>query len=186
MPARASERPPRKTVLRSRNTRPTPERPRNSLPRAFSRAPSIRYNVTMTSTIARLPLLAALLIPTLSATTARAQQKEQPAYTTLDPDQFEKQLKEAKAADAVILDVRTPEEHKTAHLKDAVLIDYKARDFDQKIKALDKSKTYFVYCASGYRSSSACKKLQALDFPRLYNLKGGITAWQKAGKPTEK
>src|SRR5688572_23623291 len=106
-------------------------------------------------------------------------------YKTLDPDQFEKEMTATKPADVVILDVRTPAEHKTGHLKDAVLIDYKAKDFDEKVKALDKSKTYFVYCASGYRSSSACKKLEALDFPNLYNLKGGITAWQKAGKPVE-
>jgi rhodanese-related sulfurtransferase len=123
----------------------------------------------------------------LCACPTRAQdQASPPAYTTLEPDQFEKQINQSKPPDVVILDVRTPEEHKSAHLKNAVLIDYRAKDFDEKIKALDKSKTYFVYCASGYRSSSACKKLQALDFPRLFNLKGGITAWQKAGKPVQK
>ena len=131
-------------------------------------------------------LLPALLLPLLLASQACAQEGiPSPAYTTLDPDQFEKQMKDSKPAEVIILDVRTPEEHKTAHLKDAVLINYKAKDFDEKIKALDKSKSYFVYCASGYRSSSACKKLQSLEFPRLYNLKGGITAWQKAGKPIE-
>jgi rhodanese-related sulfurtransferase len=114
---------------------------------------------------------------------ARGQDK--PAYTTLEPEQFEKHMKDAKPADVVVLDVRTPEEYKAAHLKDAVLVDYKSKDFDPKIKALDKSKTYFVYCASGYRSSSACRKLQSLEFPNLYNLNGGITAWQKAGKPVQ-
>jgi rhodanese-related sulfurtransferase len=125
--------------------------------------------------------LLALLVLCVSA-----HAQDAPKYTTLDSDQFETKLKQSKPGEVVILDVRTPAEHQTAHLKDAVLIDYKSKDFDQKIKALDKSKTYFVYCASGYRSSSACKKLETLDFPSLYNLKGGITAWQRAGKPVEK
>ena len=131
------------------------------------------------------PLFVAVMLAALAPGLTRAQDKNQPAYITIEPDEFERKMKEVKVP-VVILDVRTPEEHKIAHLKDAVLIDYKAKDFDEKIKALDKSKTYFVYCASGYRSSSACKKLQALDFPRLFNLKGGITAWQKAGKPVQK
>src|SRR5688500_7905502 len=82
-----------------------------------------------------------------------------PAYKTIEVEQFEKLLA-AKKDDrpVIILDVRTPEEYKAGHLKDAVLIDYKSKDFDQKMKALDKSRTYVVYCASGYRSSSACKK----------------------------
>jgi rhodanese-related sulfurtransferase len=109
-----------------------------------------------------------------------------PAYKTVEADEFQKLINESKDDRPIILDVRTPEEYKAGHLKDAVLIDYKANDFDQKIKALDKSRTYLVYCASGYRSSSACKKLVSLEIPRLYNLKGGITAWQKAGKPTER
>jgi len=112
--------------------------------------------------------------------------QEPTEYKTVEVDEFEKLLKEKRDKAPIILDVRTPEEYKAGHLKDAVLVDYKSKDFDQKIKALDKSRTYVVYCASGYRSSSACKKLQSLDFPQLYNLKGGITAWTKAGKPTEK
>jgi rhodanese-related sulfurtransferase len=126
-------------------------------------------------------LLVAILV--MAASSGAQEQKE---YKTVDPGEFEKLINQKKDDAPIILDVRTPEEYKAAHLKDAVLIDYKAKDFDQKIKALDKSKTYLIYCASGYRSSSACKKLQALDIPNLYNLKGGITAWQKAGKPTEK
>jgi rhodanese-related sulfurtransferase len=126
-------------------------------------------------------LLVAILV--MAASSGAQEQKE---YKTVDPDEFERLISQKKDDVPVILDVRTPEEYKAAHLKDAVLIDYKAKDFDQKIKALDKSKTYLVYCASGYRSGSACKKLRALDIPHLYNLKGGITAWQKAGKPTEK
>ena len=130
--------------------------------------------------------LVVLVLGLLMASVPASADDPAPAYKTVEVDDFAKLINEKKDDRPIILDVRTPDEYKAAHLKDAVLIDYKAKDFDEKIKALDKSRTYLVYCASGYRSSSACKKLGSLDIPRLYNLKGGITAWQKAGKPTEK
>ena len=40
-------------------------------------------------------------------------------------------------------------------------------------------------CASGGRSARACRKMAQADFTNLFNLEGGITAWQKAGKPVE-
>jgi phage shock protein E len=86
----------------------------------------------------------------------------------------------------VILDVRTPQEFEAGHLTNAVNIDFNAPDFLERIKALDKSKTYLVHCASGGRSARACGKLAQVDFPRLYNLAGGIHAWIKAGEPVVK
>ena len=65
----------------------------------------------------------------------------------------------------------------------AVNLDVTAADFESKAAALDKSKTYLVYCASGVRSVRACEQLARLKFPRLYNLPGGFRAWAKAGKP---
>ena len=64
-------------------------------------------------------------------------------------------------------------------------MDY-SKGLPEKIKALDKSKTYLVYCGIGGRSAKACKKLDTLAFPNVYNLDGGIKAWEKAGKPLEK
>jgi rhodanese-related sulfurtransferase len=92
------------------------------------------------------------------------------------------------AADAqnVILDVRTPQEFDSGHLAGAVNLDFNAPDFLERIKALDRRRTYLVHCASGGRSAKACGKLSQLDFPRLYNLAGGIHAWVKAGQPVVK
>jgi rhodanese-related sulfurtransferase/thioredoxin-related protein len=86
----------------------------------------------------------------------------------------------------VILDVRTPQEYEAGHLAGAVNLDFNAPDFLERIKALDKNKTYLVHCASGGRSARACAKLAQVDFPRLYNLAGGIHAWIKAGEPVVK
>ena len=86
----------------------------------------------------------------------------------------------------LILDVRTPQEFAAGHLPGALNLDVNAADFVERVKALDKSKTYLVHCAAGVRSAKACEKLARLEFPRLYNLSGGIKAWIKAGEPVEK
>jgi rhodanese-related sulfurtransferase len=65
-------------------------------------------------------------------------------------------------------------------------IDVNAPDFAQKVKALDKSKTYLVHCRSGKRSVQACGEMEGFGFGRLYNLDGGISAWTARGKPVEK
>ncbi len=85
----------------------------------------------------------------------------------------------------VLLDVRTNEEFAAGHLAGATLIDFNAPDFQQKIRALPKDKTYLVYCRSGRRSKNACDQMRELGFPGLFDLQGGILAWQKAGRPTQ-
>ena len=85
-----------------------------------------------------------------------------------------------------VLDVRTPEEFARGHMPGAVNIDVNGPDFQQKVGALDKNKTYLVHCAAGGRSAKACGKMSQLSFANLYNLQGGFKAWEKAGKPVEK
>src|SRR4029079_13756713 len=86
----------------------------------------------------------------------------------------------------VILDVRTPKEVQAVCLPRAINLDVNAADFDERIKALDKDKTYLVHCAAGVRSAKACEKLEHLDFPQLYNLTGGFKAWTQAGQAVAK
>jgi len=44
-------------------------------------------------------------------------------------------------------------------------------------------KTYLVYCKSGYRSRAAVNVMKKLYFKRVYNILGGINAWQRARLP---
>lgn len=98
-------------------------------------------------------------------------------------EEFDK-LRQQK--DTVVLDVRTAGEHADGHLKDAVLLDFRAADFADQVAKLDKSKTYLVHCAGGGRSARACTKMEGLGFKSLVNLEGGLGAWKDAGKPVEK
>lgn len=80
---------------------------------------------------------------------------------------------------AVVLDVRTPEEVEQGMIPNAFHIDiHKGQGFIDEVSLLDKSKSYFIYCKSGGRSGQACAVLKHLGFEKAYNLLGGITEWQ--------
>lgn len=103
----------------------------------------------------------------------------------INAEQFDT-LRKGDTNKTVVLDVRTKEEYKAGHIPGSVLIDFNADDFEQQVGKLDKDKTYLVHCASGGRSARACKKMERMGFKNLYNLEGGMGAWEKAKKPVEK
>jgi len=102
----------------------------------------------------------------------------------LDPQNFDKKLKESK--EAILIDVRTPGEYGQGHLANALSIDIYANDFKSRVGKLDKSKPVFVYCKAGSRSGSAVDMMSDMGFKEIYDLSGGIMAWQQAKKPIEK
>ncbi|OWY21426.1 rhodanese-like domain-containing protein [Sphingobacteriales bacterium UPWRP_1] len=99
------------------------------------------------------------------------------AETDLDGLTFKQQYLN-DGADAVLLDVRTRDEFALGSIAGAKNIDFWANDFAAKIAALDKSKTYYLFCRSGNRSGKACNMMTSTGF-KAYNLEGGIGAWPK-------
>lgn len=92
----------------------------------------------------------------------------------------DKQIEMTAQKDVVVIDVRTPEEVSEGYIKGAKqFIDYNADGFKEKIEALDKEKTYIVYCRSGGRSTRALNLMAELGFQNLYELEGGITSVSK-------
>lgn len=94
------------------------------------------------------------------------------------------QAKMSSTQNAIILDVRTPQEFAANHIKDAVNINVSSSDFGDKIALLDKSSPLFVYCKAGGRSRTAANVLRSQGFS-VYELEGGILKWQSAGLPVE-
>ena len=85
----------------------------------------------------------------------------------------------AEDDNAVILDVRTPEECAEGIIPNAINIDiYKGQGFVYAIQELDASKNYYVYCKSGGRSQQACSIMNELGFENAYNLMGGFMNWE--------
>jgi thioredoxin len=88
-----------------------------------------------------------------------------------------------KEKEAILIDVRTPEEFKSGAIEKAINIDYNDPKFEEKIVHLDKKMSYYVYCLSGGRSSSAADFMRKQGFEKVVDLKGGILAWQKSNFP---
>lgn len=82
--------------------------------------------------------------------------------------------------EAIVIDVREPAEFNGGHIKQAMLISLGQISID-KLPELG-NKKLVLQCKSGMRSSNACTKLLQED-PELtlFNLDGGILAWQQAG-----
>ena len=89
-------------------------------------------------------------------------------------------------ADAVVLDVRTPEEFAEGHIEGAINIDFKGDDFDAEIGKLDKAVPYVMHCASGGRSGKSLSKFESLGFKKIYHLEAGFSGWSDAGLPVSK
>ncbi|MEZ4875093.1 MAG: rhodanese-like domain-containing protein [Flavobacteriaceae bacterium] len=84
-----------------------------------------------------------------------------------------------KDPNAVILDVRTDLEVAQGMIPNAQQINIQnTMGFMEKVKQMDASKNYYVYCRSGARSAQACMIMNSLGIPNTFNLLGGILDWQ--------
>ena len=108
--------------------------------------------------------------------------KETPTQL-VDVSKAEKLVAEKKV---VVLDVRTPAEFAKGHIAGATNLDFRDAEFKAKVAKLDKNQPYLVNCAAGGRSAKACEAMGQLDFKVLDHLQGGMTAWEKAGKPVQR
>ena len=73
-----------------------------------------------------------------------------------------------------LIDVRTPKEFKSGHIKGAINIDFYSGKFNIEFNKLNKNQAVYVYCRSGSRSRQTSKKIEAMGFTEIYDLKGGI------------
>jgi rhodanese-related sulfurtransferase len=105
-----------------------------------------------------------------------------PAVTLLTPAQAY-ELLSGRARDLVILDIRTPGEFTTGHIKGAINMDYRSGAFARDIGRLDRSRTYFVYCRTGRRTAGAIDIMTRLGFRRIIQVAGDIEGWKVAGLP---
>jgi rhodanese-related sulfurtransferase len=78
---------------------------------------------------------------------------------------------------AVILDVRTPDECAEGIQPKAIQRNVLEQDtFLESLHELDANKNYYVYCRSGKRSANACQLMEQEGF-NCYNLLGGMLDW---------
>lgn len=75
-----------------------------------------------------------------------------------------------------LVDVREPGEYALGHIPGAVLIPLGA--LERRLGELDHSRETIVVCHIGQRSARGAQALSRAGFTRVYNLKGGMVAWQ--------
>ncbi|HXZ49033.1 MAG TPA: rhodanese-like domain-containing protein [Usitatibacter sp.] len=86
----------------------------------------------------------------------------------------------------LVLDVREPGEFAAGHLPRARHIPLK--ELSGRLDEIGKYKerAVIVTCRSGPRAASACRVLKRAGFTAVYQLKGGVSAWEQASLPVEK
>ena len=87
---------------------------------------------------------------------------------------------------AVLLDVRTPEEHKNGYLEGAVLLPLAELESKITKKIPAKNTPIYIYCRSGRRAGTAVEKLKAMGYTDLHNLGGLKDAREKLNIPIKK
>jgi len=88
--------------------------------------------------------------------------------------------------DAVVVDVRPIADFTQGHIVNAVNIPING--FANQLSRLEKhkEKPIIVSCRSGNQSQLACRQLRKAGFEQVYNLRGGVMAWQSSNLPISK
>ena len=82
----------------------------------------------------------------------------------------------SEETDYIILDVRTPEEFESGHIKDAINIPNEAIGNTEIAELPNKEQLIMTYCRSGNRSKQASEKLVRLGYTNIVEF-GGINTW---------
>lgn len=85
--------------------------------------------------------------------------------------------------DAIIIDVRDLGEFNQGHIPNARHIPLSEIPNREAELGKLKDKPLIFCCASGMRSAGAVSKLKKQGFEKIYNLRGGMLEWDKAGQP---
>lgn len=88
--------------------------------------------------------------------------------------------------DALMLDVREPDEFGAGHVPNAKNVPL--GQIDKRIGEIEKfkGKPVVVTCRTGSRSHAATSALKKAGFAEVVVLSGGFSAWQQANLPVEK
>lgn len=104
--------------------------------------------------------------------------KELDSIPTVSVDEFANT--EVKNPEIKILDVRKKSEYQSEHIVNAINAPL---DFiNESMLSIDKSKTYYVHCAGGYRSMIFASILKARGYDNLIDVDGGFKAIKDSGK----
>lgn len=104
-------------------------------------------------------------------------------YNSVSPAQSTQMI---NRENALILDVRENNEYGEGHIINSLHIPLS--NLKTRLSDLEKHKAQkvIVACRSGHRSSQACANLKKEGFEQVFNLSGGVMAWENANLPLVK
>lgn len=106
----------------------------------------------------------------------------------LTPEQVAREL---ESGDAVLVDVREPQEREADAIPGSIsaprgmLEFYADPSLPYHKEEFDPERRIILHCASGGRSALGAATLKQMGYDNVAHLEGGIKAWQEAGNPTE-
>jgi rhodanese-related sulfurtransferase len=86
---------------------------------------------------------------------------------------------------AVLVDMRNDKDYREGHVVNAVHVTADKNDAAGKLEKY-RDRPLIVCCRSGNQSHRLSAELSRKGFSSVYNLKGGLHAWQQAGLPLSK
>lgn len=94
-------------------------------------------------------------------------------------------LEMIKSDDAVLIDVREPDEFKQEHIAYAMSVPLSSVEEGIKFLDIPKNKTILFQCLKGTRGQMACERVEALQdcANEIANIDGGIEAWKNNDLP---
>lgn len=95
-------------------------------------------------------------------------------YVKISPQEVKRMINGDK--EVIILDVRSTEEYKAGHIKNAISLPLNNLNVLSKQIITDSNKVIIVYCKSGIKSKAAAKELINLGYSYVYDM-GGISNW---------
>lgn len=87
-------------------------------------------------------------------------------------------------ADALVVDVREPEEYDTGHVPGAINVPQ--ADLAMRIDELPRDREVLTICKSCNRATRSAQFLRQMGFERIGTVKGSMDAWEAAGLPIER
>lgn len=94
-------------------------------------------------------------------------------------------VRKIKNGDAVLIDVREPDEFKTEHIAYALSVPLSSLESGIQMLDIPKDNAILFQCLKGSRGQMACERIQGLGEceNKIMNIEGGIEAWKEASFP---
>ncbi len=89
----------------------------------------------------------------------------------------------SRSPDAVLIDVREPEEYAHGHAPGAINVPQ--AELATRLAELPRDRPLLAICQGGFRSLRAAQFLKQVGFEQVVSVRGGTEAWQTAGFPVD-